>query len=1248
MSQSSDWGGSSEDEEGSESSSPSSSSLSVSPPREPFPKVPEAAMRVIRRQQAGLQLLKQEDEGDLSEPSTPSAAKKGVPASASSPSPPPVCARGDSQDSSASSSSSSFQSPSNAGQLTGTGVTASTKARVPWCPAPVDGFVPDPCPIRRHQTELLCAIRSHQVTIVEGECGGGKSTQVPRMLAEAGFVQPGQALLCVQPHHIACVRLTDWAAHHPTLNNIPGGVYCDTEFSPAVPVDAAIVFCTAFQVLQRLKADPGLADVGCIVVDELQEGELHQEVVLALLRHSLSKSRLKARVILMGTPGSVEAKDWLGIPSGLPESLTIPTKTLPPKEFFMEDAVQWTSFDMAELLQFEGRPVPLLDGEEVAQAHNLCGALYNDATVRSALLIEKTSLPTELLRDLVFLLHSTLAPGAILVFLRDTPAIDELSDSLLLHPVGAELLLCPLHVFTSPSQIRGALYDDSQVRKVILTTRLCEAVINVPNVSFVINAVADGWQQSGGTGDSAPSHATRRASHAGRVQRGVAVHLFRKGSAAPTPAVSQAEEERELQVAALYLLLCGVHTAVGPQPAPGQGLATVKRKVAGALKRTAANSARKRGLNAAIEDLRAGHVLDNDGNVTAFGQLTAALLPLRPPLARIVLSGALFRVVLPAVAVSAGLMVQETLGRLREPDASAGSTRGAVEEDLLAPLRLYAGWWTAEAAAEDPSPGRTVPEALLCVHNVVMRVTQQLQALGVTYDPVLGQQQLLYAAEAQSDASLVLRAALCAAWPSCIVHVTPDQEGCKQTARCLSFDGDATTERRSTPVAELPGGWVLRANFPSSPSSLCQAASTLIPGQLVLLTADDLHYDQNLKFGSWQAETVTSEEALLTMLEMQGLLKPHLTALYGEGVLRPVEEELIDRICEICDEDFDLHDIRATHPAPSPQTPTQEACGAPPVISIEAASADPVALARSAGAGDEEAAPPKRVLLEDDLELPVPKRHSSEGWQCQNIHCLAVNAAHLVECQQCGSHYWDWPCIGCGCMNELRRSTCQKCRLGRTEDQGQAATELLKRSPNFNLMAVKYYAKILSQWLRHEAKDKGLSFGDDGFVPVEEVLRHKVFSGVTLPSLKAIAHRDEKGRFSVMYDSSTNEWRIRANYGHSLPVPLLRLDPVLPEARLVLAHLTTRSSWTHIREEGLRTMGRQYIHFAVQQPDNSFPGAPEKSNVIIFLDVKKCLEDQVPLFHCGAALCVSPGLSGTIAPLYFRTVVERTSRLPLC
>ena len=168
--------------------------------------------------------------------------------------------------------------------------------------------------------------------------------------------------------------------------------------------------------------------------------------------------------------------------------------------------------------------------------------------------------------------------------------------------------------------------------------------------------------------------------------------------------------------------------------------------------------------------------------------------------------------------------------------------------------------------------------------------------------------------------------------------------------------------------------------------------------------------------------------------------------------------------------------------------------------------------------------------------------------------------------------------------------------------------------------------------------------GADGFIPVDEVLKQKEFAGVSLEGLRTLVHRDHKDRFCLHEDTASGKWQIRANLGHSFDVPELALDPFDPQDTSVLVHVTFRKYWELIKVQGLRKMQRAHVHFALEHPGHVFPGAKADGDVVIYLNVAKCLEDGIPIFRCGYHLCVSPGLNGVIDPQYFEGVLDRRTR----
>jgi pre-mRNA-splicing factor ATP-dependent RNA helicase DHX16 len=62
-------------------------------------------------------------------------------------------------------------------------------------------------PIYAYRDDLIQAIRDHQVIIIEGETGSGKTTQIPQYLHEAGFTDDNKKIGCTQPRRVAAMSV---------------------------------------------------------------------------------------------------------------------------------------------------------------------------------------------------------------------------------------------------------------------------------------------------------------------------------------------------------------------------------------------------------------------------------------------------------------------------------------------------------------------------------------------------------------------------------------------------------------------------------------------------------------------------------------------------------------------------------------------------------------------------------------------------------------------------------------------------------------------------------------------------------------------------------------------------------------------------------------------------------------------------------------------------------------------------------
>jgi len=180
-------------------------------------------------------------------------------------------------------------------------------------------------------------------------------------------------------------------------------------------------------------------------------------------------------------------------------------------------------------------------------------------------------------------------------------------------------------------------------------------------------------------------------------------------------------------------------------------------------------------------------------------------------------------------------------------------------------------------------------------------------------------------------------------------------------------------------------------------------------------------------------------------------------------------------------------------------------------------------------------------------------------------------------------------------------------------------------------------SKFLSYILRHGAEKEGFQISSGGYVRVADLLasRNLASKRVTFEEIQYVVETNEKKRYSLA--QFEGQWFIRATQGHSLQTVdsdnLLRKMTFddLPRYPTVV-HGTTKEAYHLIKKSNcLKTMGRNHIHFALGLPGSSgvVSGMRNRSNVLLFLDARKCLIDRIPLYISENSVVLCPGIRNT-------------------
>nr|VDD04911.1 unnamed protein product [Brassica oleracea] len=210
--------------------------------------------------------------------------------------------------------------------------------------------------------------------------------------------------------------------------------------------------------------------------------------------------------------------------------------------------------------------------------------------------------------------------------------------------------------------------------------------------------------------------------------------------------------------------------------------------------------------------------------------------------------------------------------------------------------------------------------------------------------------------------------------------------------------------------------------------------------------------------------------------------------------------------------------------------------------------------------------------------------------------------------------------------------------------------------------------RLLTRILRHMASELRLNMRGDGFVKAGDLLSLNLKTSAnvqlkshTIDEIREAVRRDNKQRFSLVEENG--ELLIRANQGHSITLLLYclclsvqtvesekLLKPILsPEEAPVCVHGTYRKNLESILASGLKRMNRLHVHFSCGLPTDGevISGMRRDVNLLIFLDIKKALEDGIAFYISDNKVILTEGVDGVVPVDYFQKIESWPSRQPI-
>ena len=437
---------------------------------------------------------------------------------------------------------------------------------------PVISF-PD-LPVSARRDEIARAIRDHQVVIVSGETGSGKTTQLPKICMQLGRGVAGM-IGHTQPRRLAARSVADRIAHElgQTVGRERGQVVgYQVRFTDEVGPTTLVKLMTDGILLAEIQSDPMLRRYDTLIIDEAHERSLNIDFILGYVARLLP-ARPDLKVIITsatidsdrfarhfgtweGTPGSgrlIEPAPVIEV-SGRTYPVEIRYRPLGPTtpSSYTSEASPAQADDPTETVETtevtESGPMQLVLEDPDDELATLGYGMGEDIDVETAICLAVDELSAE-------------GDGDILVFLpgerdiRDTEAalLDHLKgrgrragDDKGAHPGDIEIL--PLYArLTAAEQHR--VFEPHRLRRVVLATNVAETSLTVPGIRYVIDpGLARISRYSNKTKVQrlpiepvSQASANQRAGRCGRVAEGVAIRLFSQADYLSRPRFTEPE-----------------------------------------------------------------------------------------------------------------------------------------------------------------------------------------------------------------------------------------------------------------------------------------------------------------------------------------------------------------------------------------------------------------------------------------------------------------------------------------------------------------------------------------------------------------------------------------------------------------------------------------------------------------------------------------------------------------------------------
>lgn len=479
--------------------------------------------------------------------------------------------------------------------------------------------------------ELLRVIRENQVTIVIGETGSGKTTQLTQFLKEDGYGASGM-IGCTQPRRVAAMSVAKRVAEEMEVE-LGSTVGYSIRFEDVTSKETVVKYMTDGVLLRESLNEPDLDRYSCIIMDEAHERALNTDILMGLFKKVLQRRRDLKLIVTSATMNAKRFSDFYG---GAPE-FTIPGRTFPVDVMFHRSPVED----------------------------------YVDGAVQQVLAI-----------------HVSMGPGDILVFMTGQEDIEVTCEQVQkrLDALNDPPKLSILPIYSQmPADLQAKIFDRAApgVRKCIVATNIAETSLTVDGIKYVVDAGYSKMKvynpkMGMDTLQITPisqANGSQRSGRAGRTGPGKAFRLYTEKAFKEELYLQTIPEIQRTNLANTVLMLksLGVKDLLDfdfMDPPPQDTILT------------------------SMFDLWALGALDNLGELTDLGRKMSAF-PMDPSLSKLLITAEQYGCSEEMITIVSMLSVPNVFYRPKERQDEADAQREKFwvhESDHLTYLQVYQAW----------------------------------------------------------------------------------------------------------------------------------------------------------------------------------------------------------------------------------------------------------------------------------------------------------------------------------------------------------------------------------------------------------------------------------------------------------------------------------------------------------------------------------------------------------------------------